>query len=155
ATADRGLVHVHRGRTDVFAQSDGLSGETVSALFEDREGNIWVATTDGLDRFRNFAVATFTVNQGLSHAIVRSVLADRNGSVWLSTYGGLNRWNDGQITIFGKRSAQTRGGAQPITGSDKREGKLNGLVPNSLFQDDRGRIWVSTLREFGYLDNDR
>ncbi len=25
----------------------------------------------------------------------------------------------------------------------------------SLFQDDRGRIWVSTLRGVGYLENDR
>ena len=38
---------------------------------------------------------------------------------------------------------------------NKREGKLNGLVPGSLFQDDRGRIWVSTLRQLGYVERDR
>jgi len=43
---------------DVFSQADGLSGDFVSAIFEDREGNIWVATIDGLDRFRESAVAT-------------------------------------------------------------------------------------------------
>jgi ligand-binding sensor domain-containing protein len=48
-TTDRGLLHVHQGRTDVFAQSDGLSGDFIRTLFEDREGNIWVAATDGLD----------------------------------------------------------------------------------------------------------
>jgi signal transduction histidine kinase/ligand-binding sensor domain-containing protein len=135
-TLSHGLVHVHQGRTDVFAQSDGLSGDDVHALFQDREGNIWATTINGLDRFRDFAVATLNVNQGLSSALVQSVLADRNGSVWLSTYGGLNRWNNGQITTY-----------------DKRQGKLNGLVSNSLFQDDRGRIWVSTSRGFGYLEN--
>src|SRR4030095_5908621 len=62
--------------------------------------------------------------------------------VWLSTYGGLNRWSNGQITI-------------PRTGSGKPDGKLNGLNPNSLFQDDGGRIWASTLRDIGYLENDR
>ena len=31
------------------------------------EGNIWVGTINGLDRFRDFAVTTFTVNQGLSN----------------------------------------------------------------------------------------
>ena len=36
-TSDAGLAHVHRGRTDVFAQADGLSDDYVSALFEDRE----------------------------------------------------------------------------------------------------------------------
>ncbi len=137
-TVDRGLVHVHRGRTDVFTPSDGLSGENVYTLFEDREGNIWVATANGLDRFRDFAVATFNVKQGLSNAVVSSVLAASDGSIWLSTLGGLNRLSNGQIKLFG-------------TGN----GKLNGLNPNSLFQDARGRIWVSTVREFGYLENDR
>src|ERR1700733_34448 len=28
-TSGRGLMHVHKGSTDVFAQSDGLSGEDV------------------------------------------------------------------------------------------------------------------------------
>src|SRR5208283_673729 len=48
-TLDRGLVHVHQGRTDRFALSDGLSGNIVYRFFEDREGNVWVATGDGLD----------------------------------------------------------------------------------------------------------
>jgi ligand-binding sensor domain-containing protein len=141
-TSDRGLVHIHQGRTDVFSPSDGLSGEDVYNLFEDREGSIWVATINGLDRFRDFAVATLTVNQGLSSAIGGSVLAARDGSVWLGTYGGLNRWNNGQMTIVGGSSG-------------KRDGKPNGFHPDSLFQDERGRLWVSTERGFGYLEKDR
>jgi ligand-binding sensor domain-containing protein len=58
---DRGLLHVHQGRTDVFGRPDGLSGDTVESLFEDHEGNIWVATRDGFDRFRDFAVPTVSV----------------------------------------------------------------------------------------------
>ena len=136
-TYDRGLVHVHQGRTDVFAASDGLSGEAVSHyLFEDREGSIWVATVNGLDRFR--AATTTRLKQDLSDALVGSVLAARDGSVWLSTLKGLEHWNNGHITTY-----------------SKREGKLNGHGPNSLFQDSRGRIWDSTLGGVGYLENDR
>ena len=43
----------------------------------------------------------------------------------------------------------------PRTGSAKRDGTLNGFYANSLFQDDRGRIWISTSRELGYLENGR
>src|SRR5262249_38269407 len=68
-TSTNGVVHKHQGRTDVFGSADGLSGDNVSAkgLFEDREGNIWVATMNGLDRFREFAVPTLTGKQGLSN----------------------------------------------------------------------------------------
>ena len=129
-TPDRGLLHLHEGRTDVFAQSDGLSGEGIESLFEDRENNIWVGTSNGLDRFRDFSVVTLTQKQGLSSAIVAAVLPDREGNIWFSTHGDLDRWNNGQTKTY------------PIH-------------PESLFQDDRGRIWTSTSREFGYLEDGR
>jgi signal transduction histidine kinase/ligand-binding sensor domain-containing protein len=160
-TSDRGLVHVHRGRTDVFAQADGLSGDNVLALFEDREGSVWVGTDGGLDRFREFTVPTLSLSQGLSNASILSVLADRDGSVWLSTRRGLNRWNNGQITIFGKSSEQAGGSVpserngQGMAGSDNRDGLLDGAYAGSLFQDSRGRIWASTLHGFGYLESGR
>ena len=93
ASVDQGLLHVHEGRTDRFTRSDGLSGDAIPALLEDREGNIWVATVDGLDRFRNFAVPTMSIKQGLSSRGVSSILAAKDGTVWLGTDYGLNRWN--------------------------------------------------------------
>jgi len=134
----RGLLHVHQGETDLFAQPDGLSGDFIDSLFEDREGNIWVATGDGLDRFRDFAVPTISVKQRLSNSGAWSVLAARDGSLWLGTFDGLNRWNGGRITIYRKRSS-----GLPDDGV------------GSLFQDDRGRIWVTTSRGVAYFENGR
>jgi ligand-binding sensor domain-containing protein/signal transduction histidine kinase len=139
-TPDRGVVHVHQGRTDVFSSSGGLSGDFVGAIFEDREGSIWVATNNGLDRFREFAIPTFSVSQGSSNASVYAVLPDRDGSVWLSTTNGLHRWDHGQFSIYGRGTPQSR---------------QTGNVPLTLFQDHLGKIWVATLREFGYLEGGR
>ncbi len=137
-TNGQGLFHMHQGRADLFAQSDGLSGDTVRALFEDREGNIWVATLDGLDRFRDFAIPTISVQQGLSNATALSVLAVRDGSIWLGTRGGVNAWKAGQVTIYRKRSSG-----------------LPDDAVESLFQDDRGRIWVSTNGGIARFENGR
>src|SRR5262249_61524526 len=98
------VVHLHQSRMDVFGESDGLSGAAVTHFFEDREGNIWVITSDGLDRFRESAVATFTTRQGLSNSAVTSVLAATDGAVWLGSYEGLNRWLDGPHTVYPQRS---------------------------------------------------
>jgi len=133
-----GLLHAHQGRTDLFTRSEGLSGDFICNLFEDREGNIWVATVNGLDRFRDFAVHTISIQQGLSNATVVSVLAAKDGSLWLGTISGLNRWNDGQFTIYRKRN-----------------GGLPDDAVQSLFQDDHGRIWVSSRHGLAYLEDGR
>ena len=39
-------------QVDAFNASDGLSSDAVVTFFEDREGSLWVATNEGLDRFR-------------------------------------------------------------------------------------------------------
>jgi len=155
-TADRGIVHAHQGKIDVFGRSDSLSGDFIERIFEDREGNIWVATLDGLDRFRDLAVSTISVKQGLSNAAVQSVLAARDGSVWLGTLDGLNRWNNGQITVYRRSKARTGGakagafGAREVTDSGLPDDTLE-----SLFQDFRDRIWVSTRRGVAFLENGR
>jgi len=37
----------------VFGYKDGLTSDIAEAVYEDREGNIWVGTTTGLDQFRS------------------------------------------------------------------------------------------------------
>jgi signal transduction histidine kinase/ligand-binding sensor domain-containing protein len=140
-TLDRGLLHYHEGKTDAFSETDGLSSDTVIDLFEDREGSIWAATTKGLDRFRDSAVANIGRRQGLSNTNTISLLAASDGSLWIGTYNGLNRWKAGRISAFG-------GGA--VTG----EGTLSGWT-YSIFEDRRERLWVSTHRQYGYLDRNR
>src|SRR5271166_3902313 len=132
-THERGLIHVHHGRTDVFKKSDGLSGDIICSLFEDREGNIWVSTSGGLDRFRQLPVTTVSAKQGLSSDRTTSVLAATDGSIWVAAHDGLTRWKNGLTTIFRKP---------------------NGLPDDSiqsLFQDDRGRIWVFTNHGLAYF----
>jgi signal transduction histidine kinase/ligand-binding sensor domain-containing protein len=145
--AGRGILHVHQGRTDVFSELDGLSGDDIYDLFEDREGNIWVATINGLDRFHELPVVTYSKKQGLSDIPWGGMLATRDGSVWFATLNGLNRLSHGQVAVY--RQHRTARG-QAVVGSGLPEDGVG-----SLFQDSRGRIWVSTLTAIGYLENDR
>ena len=146
----RGLLHVHDGKLDSFGAADGLTSDYIHRLFEDHEGNIWVSTLGGLDRFRDFTVATFTEKQGLVNDQVGSVLAAKDGSVWIGTYKGLSRWNNGKFTSYTNGAKSTPAGAKVITVRGFPEGGVA-----SLFEDDRGRIWVSFRDAIGYLQNDR
>ena len=96
-----GLTHIHNGVTDWFGTRDGLTGETVHSIFEDREGTIWAATPNGLDRFRESAVTAISADQGLSSSSVDSVFPAADGGVWIGTAAGLNKWNERGVTVYG------------------------------------------------------
>jgi signal transduction histidine kinase/ligand-binding sensor domain-containing protein len=151
-TSDRGIIHLRQKRIDTFAPVDGISGEEVFSIFEDHEGDIWVATNGGLDRFREFAVPTFSVGQGLSSGSIASVVVARDGSIWL---GGprLNKWDRGQITVYGRRPQGLVNG--PAPGREVAGSGLPDRFVAPLLEDDRGRIWVTTAEGSGYLENDR
>ena len=136
-THGRGLIHIHHGRTDVFTKADGLTGNIIAGLFEDREGNIWVSTAEGLDRFSDLAVATISTRQGLSSDAVNSVLGAKDGSVWIGTHDGLTRWINGEATVF-----------------RKAEGLPDNRV-QSLYEDYAGRIWAYTAGGLAYFKNGR
>ena len=120
------------------------SPATTSGVLEDREGNIWVATDNGLDRFRHTAVTTISANQGLSEGTPWSVLPASDGSVWVGTVSGLNRLRDGRITLHAGRRPLPQDLAGPARRVVTDAGLPHDLIP--LFEDHRQRIWVSTHR---------
>ncbi|HVO62534.1 MAG TPA: two-component regulator propeller domain-containing protein [Terriglobales bacterium] len=137
ATVSQGLLHLHRGRTDVYRHADGLSGDVVLSLFEDREGNIWVTTMGGLDRFRELPVTTISVREGLSSDAAGSVLAAKDGSIWIGTHEGVTRLRSGETEVFRKKDGLPDDAVQ------------------SLSQDNGGRIWVSTTGGLAYFIDGR
>ncbi len=90
-----GLVKYSNGTFDVFNELDGLPSNSVSALYEDYEGNIWAGTRGGgISKFTNGEITTFTNKEGLSHNNVFSVYADPESDLWICTSKGLNQFKD-------------------------------------------------------------
>ncbi|MET0230143.1 MAG: two-component regulator propeller domain-containing protein [Rhodanobacteraceae bacterium] len=67
---------------DAYRAVDGLSSNSAMALLEDREGNIWVGTKLGLDRFSHNNV---TVVRFPQQAIYFALVPDADGVVWSGT----------------------------------------------------------------------
>ena len=75
-----------------FTVKEGLSSDFSTIIAEDREGNIWVATRDGLDQFRNSALAPVIPGPAAAQL---SIAADNDGYVAaLDDNGHLFRFHD-------------------------------------------------------------
>jgi PAS domain S-box-containing protein len=132
-TLNQGIYRIQGNKVDHFRSSDGLSGDAVTGLFQDREGNIWVSTSRGVDKFRDLGVASFSTRQGLSADQVNSVLASRDGTVWIGNYN-LDVLRSGKITS-----------TRPGNG-------LPGRAVTSLLEDRAGRLWVGIDQELSVYD---
>ena len=64
-----------------FTAKDGLSADNCYPILEDREGNIWVATRDGLDQFRD----TTLVPVAVPTSIFQTAIAPADsGDIWIA-----------------------------------------------------------------------
>jgi signal transduction histidine kinase len=119
-----GVVRIHGDAVERYRQTDGLSGDSVWALTEDREGIVWAGTTSGIDSFRDPRVVTFSAVQGLGKDLAAGILASRDGTVWVANNGSLDRIKNGSVTSIGTS---------------------NGLPGNqvaAMLEDRAGNMWV-------------
>lgn len=103
-----------------FTEDQGLTENVAQAILEDREGNIWIGTGGGLDRFRFRNVVWFPFPSGTAHF---SLVAGTNGEVWAGS-NGVRPWPIARVTD-----------AIPIKGA-----------PTHVFmtyRDPDGAIWIS------------
>jgi len=69
-------------QVQTFSHAQGLSSDSVHTVFEDREGNVWVGTTAGLDRLSQ----TDIIRMSLPWLAGRTALvAGNDGSVWMGS----------------------------------------------------------------------
>ncbi|TBN03667.1 hybrid sensor histidine kinase/response regulator [Hyunsoonleella flava] len=76
---------------------DGLSQSTVIAIHQDRIGQIWIGTRDGLNKYDGTKFTIYRNVEGnpksISNNDILSIEEDREGFLWIGTYNGLNKYN--------------------------------------------------------------
>jgi len=90
-----------------FTKKDGLSGNVVARMIEDKKGNIWFGG-DGLSRYDGKSFTRFTANDGLINNSVWSILEDRTGNIWVGTRNtSLFRYDGKTFTSYTDQDKQT------------------------------------------------
>ena len=124
-TEGQGLFRVNSAdRVDHYGSKDGLSSDTVTTFAEDHEGNIWVGTSEGVDRLRDVPVISYSAREGLSGELVNGVLASHDGTVWINNIRSLDALRDGTVTSLKTGQA------------------LPGALITALFEDRGGHLFV-------------
>ncbi|MEM6645613.1 MAG: two-component regulator propeller domain-containing protein [Bacteroidota bacterium] len=81
--------------TRSYTRADGLASDYVFAVFQDREGFMWLGTDSGVVRYDGHQWTTFTTSDGLGANLVYDIAQDANGRIWVGTFEGGAAWFDG------------------------------------------------------------
>ena len=75
-----------------LAGDQGLSDATVFSVVDDRDGFLWFATADGLNRFNGYEFAVYRHDEATPGTIsangIGSIMVDSRGTLWVGTWGG-------------------------------------------------------------------
>ena len=104
------------------------------AMLEDRTGNLWFATSDGVSRFHpdTWQYTTWRNEPGKENQIyynsVRGIAEDNNGTIWIATGRGINSYTPGDKKL------------RFYSGADS--------IPTAFYfsanADSKGRVWFGT-----------
>lgn len=136
-TQGQGLWRQHRGGTSdgtwrMATVTDGLISNAVQAIYEDRDGNLWLGTLAGLQRLSPHRVTPIR-----DLPIPRAIAATDDGSIWVGTTAGLTRF--------------TPAGRRDYTEADG----LPGSLVFALQSDGPNSVWLATERGLSHFDGRR
>lgn len=85
---------------------DGLSQSTVTAIVQDRLGNIWLGTQDGLNRYDGYGFEVFHADPGRDGSLgdnsISALLLGSDGRLWIGTSSGLSCYDFREQRFFNR-----------------------------------------------------
>jgi signal transduction histidine kinase/ligand-binding sensor domain-containing protein len=117
-----------------------LSNDAIYSIAEAPDGDIWVATNNGLNRYlvSEDRFDVYLESNGLPSPVIIGILFDDDGFLWLSTLNGLARLDpeNGAIRVFNK--------------ADNVQG--NRFNDNSFFKSSTGLLLFGGVAGLNYFD---
>jgi ligand-binding sensor domain-containing protein/signal transduction histidine kinase len=166
-TEGRGAYRQVESRLVRYSTKEGLVNNFVRAFLQGRDGSVWIATDEGVSRWRPQGITNYQMHDGLCYFSTRSILEDRNGDIWIGTDRGVSRLHGNHFETDGATEAlknekvwaiheDSDGGLWFGTRTGGlyrwRSGKLThytatqGLASNGIYElleDRKGALWIS------------
>ena len=136
---NKGAGKFHQSIFTIYDKGDGLAGNVIRGISEDKNGHMWFASQEnGISCFDGTNFMNFDAEKGLCSNTVYTVFGDKKGRMWFGTSDGVSRF-DGH--------------------SFKNFYDANGLTSNvviCIHQDSSGDLWFGTSGGgISRLDNER
>jgi len=129
---------------ETYTMSDGLSNNTISCIYQDSKGFIWIGTPSGLNRFDGRSFVLYKNDplnvSSISSNSINAISEDKVGNLWIATDNGLNVLNP------------NTGKFKAYYSNEKNSNSIKNNFVYNVLVDSKGNVWVKTLRFLDKID---
>ncbi|MBU0764133.1 MAG: SpoIIE family protein phosphatase [Bacteroidetes bacterium] len=92
-------VHAQTYFNKIYNVEEGLAQSDVLALYQEKNGNLWIGTNGGgLNIYNGREFMLLTTDNGLIDNVIYSVMQDSEGAFWIGTSKGISIYDGGSFT---------------------------------------------------------
>jgi len=133
-----------------IGREQGLSHLTITGIYQDRRGFVWIGTIDGLNRFDGYRSIVYRADpddpESLSSSFIHGMLEDAAGNLWVTTR------NAGFSVLAPENRETGRFHHYPI-GNPEDPASENAVI-YALTRDSLDRLWVGSDLGLSIFDED-
>ena len=91
------ILYANESRILRLSNNDGLSNSSITTIFQDSNGLIWVGTWDGLNVYNGAEFENYRSNRqdssSITNPVIRQIFEENKNILWITTDYGINRFN--------------------------------------------------------------
>ena len=152
STSGEGLYRISATSQTHLTTSDGLASNKVSDTLEDANGDIWVATDDGLSRIRDGKCQSIRRINETSIGHIDAFTSDLRGRLWLRLENTALSVDISEANgVIDRGSGMTH---SRLYGANDgfRDQLLHVPAENGVIRHSSGEVWFATAGGFGSID---
>ncbi len=147
------LVRIQDGVAQSFTTKDGLAGNWVSSIYDDRRGSLWISSPQGgLTRYKEGRFTPISTAAGLFADEIYCVLGDENGGLWLSSPVGIGRVEQQELEDFADGRVSSIHSRVFVTADGMKTDECFGSWQPAGWKTHDGRIWFATRKGAVMID---
>lgn len=131
STIERGVARYDGKQLTYYTVSDGLVGNTVTKIVEDKQSNLWLGSHSGLSKYDGKTFTAYKVGDSDAVNRVSTLLIDSNKNFWVGTWAGVYRFDGNTFTQFSLPTSEIEVPSYQATAN----------WVTSIVEDKQGNIW--------------
>jgi two-component system sensor histidine kinase ChiS len=124
---DMSKKDINPANFSTFEVLHGLRNNSIRCMLQDKCGNIWFGTSEGVTRYDGKYFSNFTEKEGLPSNLINCIFEDSKGNFWFGSHGAGIFFYDGKT----------------FTNFSESNGQVNNYV-KCILEDKLGNIWFGS-----------